>query len=175
MNMCVVVGPSDAACIRREYLLDNDAYIVHSLKKMHVQISSGRWASFQRDILYLEKYRDNILAWMEINSNWRGRYTAENMKKYKDGPLLVEADLVFNNPAVATEIGLLEVLRFLVEEKHINVNRSDWAAFATLGGGNQHLYELALLRGDIALLQYVLSVDTLDLAKSIASDGLCFE
>ena len=60
-------------------------------------------------------------------------------------------------------------------EKHIIVNRSDWAAFATLGGRNQHFYELALLRGDIALLQYVLSVDTLDLTKSVASDGRVYD
>ena len=64
-----------------------------------------------------------------MNTDWRDRCTDENMERYKGTPLRIEANLVFNNPAVAIEVGLLEVFRFHVEEKGVDVNRDDLERF----------------------------------------------
>eukprot|EP00562_Extubocellulus_spinifer_P033968 CAMPEP_0178683510 /NCGR_PEP_ID=MMETSP0699-20121125/2345_1 /TAXON_ID=265572 /ORGANISM="Extubocellulus spinifer, Strain CCMP396" /LENGTH=340 /DNA_ID=CAMNT_0020328115 /DNA_START=66 /DNA_END=1087 /DNA_ORIENTATION=- len=88
-------------------------------------------------------------------------------------------NLVFNSPAVAIEIGLLNVLQFLVEEKGIDVNVVTWEGFnsrginvqlkkvlqnaVTRGGGFDsrlfHLCRLASIRRDMDLFQYLLTLD----------------
>ena len=77
----------------------------------------------------LNKCRDNVMAWMGVNKQWKDRCTAEKVTKFKGKQLLEEADLVFNNPAVVLEIGLLDVFRFLVERKKIDMNAMIWANF----------------------------------------------
>eukprot|EP00562_Extubocellulus_spinifer_P034515 CAMPEP_0178701142 /NCGR_PEP_ID=MMETSP0699-20121125/12084_1 /TAXON_ID=265572 /ORGANISM="Extubocellulus spinifer, Strain CCMP396" /LENGTH=232 /DNA_ID=CAMNT_0020347593 /DNA_START=42 /DNA_END=737 /DNA_ORIENTATION=- len=86
------------------------------------------------------------------------------MERYKGIPFRTEANLAFNSPAVAIEIGLLEVLRFHVEEKDVDVNRRFWNGFNSDDEDmrNAFLIELALVRGDIRIVEFLLSVDGFD-------------
>ena len=127
-NLCAAVGPADASRIRTEYLRDNDNYIVHSLRKIR-NLNLENQKVFCENLHLFNKCRNNILAWMEVNTRWHEKCTRENIEKYNQSPLLVEADLVFNNPAVAIEIGLLNVFQFLVEERGIDYNARTWEGF----------------------------------------------
>ena len=112
LNVCVAVGPADATKIRTEYLRDNDNYVEQSLRRLRMRIPNMVLCSARMYFRWqhvLNKCRDDIMAWMAINQQWKGRCTPEKMKKFEGRPLLEEADLVFNNPAVALEIGLLDV------------------------------------------------------------------
>mmetsp|Transcript_20776 Transcript_20776/g.42405 ORF Transcript_20776/g.42405 Transcript_20776/m.42405 type:complete len:374 (-) Transcript_20776:212-1333(-) len=188
MNLCVAVGPVDAAKVRTEYLRDNEQYVEASLRELrHI---SGDWSFFRGRLHLLDRCRDNISAWMRVNTDWQARCTDENMKRYLGwdlGLLRVEANLVFNNPAVAVEVGLLDVIRFHVEEKGADLNRSVWNSFRTENFyGNDSLIEIALVRGDVNILEFLLSVNTCihDLQRntfalirfaSVHSNEECFE
>ena len=168
MNLCVSVGPTDAAKIRTEYLRDNEQYVAASLTKLEgIPNLSNDWDIFRENLHLFDKCRDNISAWMRVNTNWQARCTDENMERYKEAPLRVEANLVFNNPAVAIEVGLLEVFRFHVEEKGVDVNRALWNGFNSDGvhWRNDFFIKLALVRGDIDILEYLLSVDGFDFTR----------
>mmetsp|Transcript_17983 Transcript_17983/g.39909 ORF Transcript_17983/g.39909 Transcript_17983/m.39909 type:complete len:387 (+) Transcript_17983:149-1309(+) len=161
-GLCVAVGSADAARIRTEYLRDNEQYVAASLAKLKgiPDLTTG-WDSFCDNLHVFDKCRDNVTAWMQVNTGWRARCTDEHMERYRGAPLRVEANLVFNNPAVAIEIGLLEVLRFHVEEKGVDVNRRFWNGFNSdnVHLSNDLLIKLALFRGDIDILDFLLSVD----------------
>ena len=85
LNFCVAVGSADAARIRTEYLRDNEQYVVASLKKLGVIPNlAAQMAEIFRDNLHLfDKCRDNISAWMRVNTNWKSRCTDENMERYR--------------------------------------------------------------------------------------------
>mmetsp|Transcript_32070 Transcript_32070/g.69430 ORF Transcript_32070/g.69430 Transcript_32070/m.69430 type:complete len:365 (+) Transcript_32070:73-1167(+) len=183
MNLCVAVGPGDAAKVRTEYLRDNEQYVEASLRELrHI---SGDWSFFRGRLHLLDRCRDNISAWMRVNTDWQARCTDENMERYKGAPLRIDANLVFNNPAVAVEVGLLEVLRFHVEEKRADLNRRVWNSFRSEHPGrNDSLIEIALVRGDVNILESLLSVNGFDLERntfalicfaSCHSEEECFE
>ena len=171
-DLCVSVGPAEAVKIRTEYLRDNDFFVAASLRKLaSIPDLNGDWRKFIDNIHLFDKCRDNILAWMAVNTNWQERCTDENMKRYKGSPIRsgIETNLVFNNPAVAIEIGLLEVLRFLVEEKSIDINRKAWSSFVC--DDNGLLVRLAVGRGDTDILEFLLSLDQFDFARMSEEDG----
>mmetsp|Transcript_35978 Transcript_35978/g.73032 ORF Transcript_35978/g.73032 Transcript_35978/m.73032 type:complete len:381 (-) Transcript_35978:1829-2971(-) len=164
-GLCVAVGSADAARIRTEYLRDNEQYVAASLAKLKgIPHLTSEWYIFRQNLHLFDKCRDNVTAWMQVNTGWRARCTDENMERYKEYRLSIEANLVFNNPAVAIEIGLLEVLRFHVEEKGVDVNRRFWNGFNSDDRDmrNDLLIRLALFRGDIDILDFLLSVDGFD-------------
>mmetsp|Transcript_35981 Transcript_35981/g.73040 ORF Transcript_35981/g.73040 Transcript_35981/m.73040 type:complete len:401 (-) Transcript_35981:1604-2806(-) len=185
-GLCVAVGSADAARIRTEYLRDNEQYVAASLAKLKgiPDLTTG-WDSFCDNLHVFDKCRDNVTAWMQVNTGWRDRCTDENMERYKGAPLRVEANLVFNNPAVAIEVGLLEVVRFHVEEKGVDVNHAIWNGFSSdaevIGLANTVFREwngfnsvgidalicLALVRCDIEILEYLMSVDGFDFSRMV--------
>jgi len=163
-NLCIAVGPKHAKGIRNAYLRDNETYIVQSLRMLPVLIPdlAGHVKVFRDNAHRFDKCRDNVMTWMDVNSkSWKGRCTPCKMNMYADKPLVLETDLVFNNPAVVVELGLLEVLRFLVEEKDIDVNTANWNGFTSNseGVGNFSLGRLIFLRGNIGMLHYFLSLE----------------
>eukprot|EP00562_Extubocellulus_spinifer_P018187 CAMPEP_0178589008 /NCGR_PEP_ID=MMETSP0697-20121206/27369_1 /TAXON_ID=265572 /ORGANISM="Extubocellulus spinifer, Strain CCMP396" /LENGTH=362 /DNA_ID=CAMNT_0020225459 /DNA_START=16 /DNA_END=1104 /DNA_ORIENTATION=- len=169
LNLCVSVGRADAARIRAEYLRDNETYVASSLRQLwdstNTPYNLRVFVSLGNNRHSFDKCRDNISAWMQVNPDWRNRCTDENNERYKGVPVRMEANLVFNNPAVAIEVGLLEVLRFLVEERNIDVNRRLWSSYNTKLGINVPLIRLALVCGDKDILEYLLSVDGFDLTN----------
>jgi len=107
-----------------------------------------------------------------VNTNWQSRCTDENIERYRGIPhgLRVEANLVFNNPAVAIEVGLLEVFRFLVEERGVDMNmqRVVWNSFNT-DNPRRMIFPaipLAMVRGDVDILECLLSPDKFDLSNT---------
>ena len=167
MNLCVSAGPVDAAKVRTQYLRDNEQYVVASLKKLgDIKNLASHWYIFRDNLHLFDKCRNNISAWMRVNTSWQTRCTDENMKRYQEAPLRIDANLVFNNPAVAIEVGLLEVFRFHIEEKGVDVNRALWDGF-TEDDEDNFLIRLALVRDDIDILEYLLSVDGFDFTRMI--------
>ena len=88
MNLLVVVGPADARKIRRDYLRNNDVYLVKSLRLCKTAMSPGIQMSratsatvmnlYLEAIDYFNKCRDNVLAWMDVNPGWKSRCTDQH-------------------------------------------------------------------------------------------------
>jgi hypothetical protein len=177
-SLCVAVGPIDANSIRKVYLFENERYVELCLFRLHtIPNLNGLYGSegYYQNIRLFDKCRDNIVAWMEVNKNWRERCTQENTTKYSQGAFpgqhlfnssapatFLDISHVFSNPAIAIEIGLLDVLRVLVEEGGIDVNLSIWPHFKASVKSNgwvvkHDLISLAATRGDVHLLEYLLS------------------
>mmetsp|Transcript_5683 Transcript_5683/g.12334 ORF Transcript_5683/g.12334 Transcript_5683/m.12334 type:complete len:388 (-) Transcript_5683:119-1282(-) len=172
-NFCVAFGPEGAAEIRRDYLLDNEAYIEHNLEIVTNSVLTTRDAMLlmpQEDLseglAAVDKCKRNTMTWMEVNGNWKERVTAERMELYKRYTIAHErhagthdADAVFNNIAVAVEIGLLDVVRHLIEEKKVDVNSIKYVGFHKGVVGVRHLVGRALIRGDATMIHYLMSQD----------------
>jgi len=175
-NLCISVCRDDARQIRTEYLRDNDDYLARNLRVL---------MQYSRSRSLFDKVRDNILTWMAVNTDWRGRVTPQNVERYRRWQnmrgidhlrrVLPDINLIFNNPAIAIEIGLLDVLRNLVEDVGIDVNRRQWTDFNTThfnaddhdSDSNNFLIDLALLRGDTDILHYLLSTNGFDMSRMI--------
>eukprot|EP00562_Extubocellulus_spinifer_P034177 CAMPEP_0178685570 /NCGR_PEP_ID=MMETSP0699-20121125/3456_1 /TAXON_ID=265572 /ORGANISM="Extubocellulus spinifer, Strain CCMP396" /LENGTH=387 /DNA_ID=CAMNT_0020330337 /DNA_START=100 /DNA_END=1263 /DNA_ORIENTATION=+ len=176
-NFCVAFGPEGAAEIRRDYLLDNEAYIEHNLEIVTNSVLTTRDAMLlmpQEDLseglAAVDKCKRNTMTWMEVNGNWKERVTAERMELYKRYTIAHErhagthdADAVFNNIAVAVEIGLLDVVRHLIEEKKVDVNSIKYVGFHKGVVGVRHLVGRALIRGDATMIHYLMSQDGCEL------------
>jgi len=175
LNLCVSVGRADARRIRTEYLRDNDEYVTASLVKLAFVPGIASLSVFRDNLHRFDKCRDCISPWMEVNPDWRDRCTDENIRRCKFPPLPLGVNLVFNNPAVAIEIGLKDAFRFLVEEKKIDVNKAIWGSYTTDLFEKQILLRLALVRGDADILTCLLSADDLDFSEMSASAGLPME
>mmetsp|Transcript_19079 Transcript_19079/g.38436 ORF Transcript_19079/g.38436 Transcript_19079/m.38436 type:complete len:387 (+) Transcript_19079:138-1298(+) len=170
-NFCVAFGPEGAAEIRRDYLLDNEAYIEHNLEIVTNSVLTTRDAMLlmpQEDLseglAAVDKCKRNTMTWMEVNGNWKERVTAERMELYKRYTIAHErhagthdADAVFNNIAIAVEIGLLDVVRHLIEEKKVDVNSIKYVGFHKGVVGVRHLVGRALIRGDATMIHYLMS------------------
>ena len=175
MSLLIAVGPTDARKIRRDYLRNNDAYLVKSLRLCKnamppaTRIATATSATilnlYLQAIGYFDKCRDNVLAWMDVNPGWQSRCSTTNIVRYKT--LRMEANLVFNNPVVAIELGLREVYSHLVNEKHVDVCDTDYRGFNTdalsYRGMDNDVFNqviVALYRGDNDILQTLLSSHT---------------
>mmetsp|Transcript_12550 Transcript_12550/g.20883 ORF Transcript_12550/g.20883 Transcript_12550/m.20883 type:complete len:368 (-) Transcript_12550:138-1241(-) len=170
-ELCVAVGPKFAARIRHDYLLKNEKYLVKSLETLHRSLPTDT-----RDLRLLchyrpqfNKCRDNIRAWMKVNTAWRSRCTESNLAKYKGFTSKqtepeIEANLIFNHPALIVELGLIEIFRHLVEGLNINLTKKIWKGFCNgfLGSLRGSLAELAYNRSDVILLKYLLSAPSFD-------------
>lgn len=135
-NMCLAVGPEDSRAIRNWHLKDNTKYLQRTLAGFHCKA----WCK--------AKARRNHLAWMEVNTDWRANITAQGMDDLREattdrfrirgelegGPHFTQHPfLAFNNPAIAIQLGLLDVLKCLVEEKDIIINPRQWVGYFVEG------------------------------------------
>ena len=185
MNLLIAVGPADARKIRRDYLRNNDVYLAKSLSlcmgamapalHMFTANSSTIMNMYLLSIKYFNKCRDNVLAWMDVNPGWKSRCTTANLKRYRQR-LLPEANLIFNNPVVAIEIGLQDVYSHLVNEKHVDVCDTNCRGITTVvalshQGMNNYIFNqviVALYRGDTEILQTLLSSNTFRTTRAAA-------
>ena len=155
LSLCIVAGPTDCTVIRRAYLHRSQYYLLHFLHGY--VIGKVKW----------ETTRDRYRAWMEVNPDWRtgvvSDWRVENLNKITiadtDGGVLVHPFLPFNNPAVAIELGLLEVLEHLVEDREINVNDYRWNSYlacTAFEGGASHLLIICIVCSNLDAFQYLL-------------------
>ena len=129
-NTCLAVGPGVSRTIRHVFLKKNEPFLKRTLQKFN----SNDWDK--------SKANANHVAWMEVNTDWMTTITAERMEELKeatttpwDGRRLLPRQikdhpfLAFNNPAIAIQLGLCDVLRCLVEEKEIDINATKWVGY----------------------------------------------
>lgn len=188
-NLCVSVGPKVAAKIRHKYLRKNEAYVVKCLKRLEaIPELKDSWWNFTENLPLFDKCRDNIQAWMAVNSDWRTRISLNNILRYKGDVVVDEEDsdseeeefvsrirlepnVVFNNIAVAVEIGLGEVVHCLVEDYNIDVCASEWTGFNNnCLGWNDLPLVLAMLRGDANIAGTLLSSAKFTMEKAMKED-----
>ena len=131
LSLCVVAGPEDCALIRHTYLRNNFGYLSESLSSyVRTEERKKPWDRTWKTC------RDRYRAWMAVNTDWRKYVTEKNMKrltrvfiKTREGKWFAVCHpfVPLCNPAVAIELGLQEVLVYLVEEKGIDVNSYRWS------------------------------------------------
>ena len=205
-GVCMLAADrSDAAFIRQEYLKDNEEYVIWSLRALEEKLPVAEWPHSSPELMdslsthrqHFVKCRDNIVAWMEVNTDWRDWCTEEGMEaclqmrapqsvlqdwqwERREShrlavPPLCSVVSVFNNPALAVELGLCEViqhqLRMEVGLSHFN----SWTGFCRGHLGDVpygyrsdavavDLFDLALRRGDKATIEVLFSsVEELDM------------
>ena len=170
-NVCVAFGPNGAAEIRRDYLLDNDVYIQYNLEivSRSVLASSTRmpYEDFRDGLAVVDKCKRNIMTWMEVNDDWRERVTVKKMDwhqgyVYSRGlldPRKNDVNFLLNNIAIAIEIGLLDVVRHLVEEMNVPIDSTNHIGFYGKVSGLHQLVVMALVRGNVTMIQYLMSRD----------------
>ena len=127
---------------------------------------------------------------MDANNDWRDRISDNNICRYmyagdlfavedSDGEVTgpvsrirLETNLVFNNPIVAIEIGLKEVIGYLVEDFRIDVKGRYWTGFNSnlLGGWNDDLLKIAMLRGDPTIVETLLSSSLFDMRHLVRAE-----
>ena len=167
MNLCIVAGPKDCAAIRHAYLHRSQDYLLHFLHGSVI----GK--------VDLVTCRDRYRAWMEVNPDWKtsgvvSDWRIENLNQVtiKDtdggvtGGIMVAPFLPFNNPAVAIELGLTEVLKHLVEEKGIDVNSYRWNSYGTTcnyGEEAFHLLSYCIDSSNLEAFQYLLGRPDIDI------------
>ena len=148
MNICVAVGPKDAKIVQYACLRYNIGYL--------------------RRITTKDSAKEELSAWMPINEDWwreicHAKYvdnccvaTVERQGKemIRTSPLYL-----FNNPAVATERGMLEVLKHLVEVIGIDINARRWVGYSSLE--KMHLLALAVLFNR-SCFDYLLSLESMN-------------
>jgi hypothetical protein len=144
MNVCLAVGPVTSRIIKHDYLKKNTQYLQRTLKvffdnakRVDVEAVKAKWSA---------KAGENHLAWMSINSDWKSNieeslieelrlatkrriFGSTRRKNHAIDCSTVSPYLAFNNPAVAIQFGLMDVLIHLVEEKGIDVNAVKWTTF----------------------------------------------
>lgn len=172
MNICLAAGPTASNAIRLAYLENNDEYLRCALR---CYIAGGGKNE--------TKCRDDFRAWMAVNADWKGLCTRDGMGalqvvSFKSGECpdrgtersyRVHPHVPFNNPAVAIEFGLIDVLKFLVEDKKIDVNATCWTNYS-LGDERSHLASVALREDSIEAFRYLLWVDATDLSGLVGND-----
>ena len=80
-------------------------------------------------------------------------------------------DVVFSNPVIAAELGLTEIVKFLIEEKGLDVNGS-WIGIGISFPGNTLLLTSLLASTDISVLRYLLTVPGADFDFRIKEGAL---
>ena len=190
-ELCVAVGPKFASRIRhdlqQQHLPENEKYLVESLETLHRSLPTDNMTlRVMSDYKYrpqLDKCRDNIRTWMKLNPEWRSRCTESNLEKYKgfkskQAEPEIEANLVFNNPAVVVELGLVEILRHHIEAFDINLTKIIWKGFVRddrMGGSlDGYLADLAYNRSDVTMLNYLLSAPSFDWKENTRLDNFLY-
>ena len=159
INICLAVGPKDSAIVRYTCLRNNMKYL------------EGRLEQYVNEKLGMNQVTTYSLAWMAVNTDWRKLCTADNREKFAIVSIERENEAVtrqvntlalFNNPSVAAEFDLVDVLKHLVEEVGIDINAYEWNSYE--GPTRAHL--LAASFGQDNCFQYLIKQDDLDVSST---------
>ena len=131
-----------------------------------------------------EKMSVNIPYWIDVNTDWRKLCTKEWTEddelsaaayKNEEGERIYRTDplIIFNNPAVAIDFGIVDVLRHLVEEIGIDINSYAWNGY-----GIPKKYNLLLTSGaitevlqDPACFNYLISLRDINVSLTTTEGG----
>ena len=114
---------------------------------------------------------------MEVNTDWKTRAVSDDligtMPQIRVLQSIVAGSdpfLAFNNTAFAVELGLLEVVKFLIENKGVDPNEYDWTLNYTSTYGRHyrvHLVSAAMTFRRKDIFQYLLSLPSTNLYSEI--------
>ena len=157
LNLCVVAGPKDCALIRYAYLRNNIGY----LKESFARFIEATENTIGGDRVCV---RDRYKAWMAVNTDWRKHVTDENIEKSKKmvtgeegkGGTVNRELTPFNNSVIAVELGLMEPLKYLVEEMGIDVNSYQLSSRPNTDN-LFHILTACIWSNDCATLKYLLA------------------
>ena len=171
-NLCLVAGPAISRSIKQSYHKKNLRYL--ELCPRSIGISGlGRGG--------LQWLRECHLAWMSANVDWRDYLTDEVVDQCKCVPpensqnrsssysvsvsgtteRIEHALSGFANPARAIQLGLIDALRFLVEDKLINVNAKQWKMYRWCNDP-VHLLTVTINANQPDAFDYLLSLEAID-------------
>ena len=170
MNICKAVGRKDSAVIRYTCLRKNYRYLHYSA------------ARSVQGVVRNAKTGANVRAWMAINTDWKddpvigvetediSKGTYNTVTVAKDGKRRSNCSptVIFHNPAVAIELGLIEVLEYLVDKVGIDVNASVWNNYTH--HERFHLLVHAVFQESSACFDYLMSSGKVDL-NSLVEPG----
>lgn len=127
--------------------------------------------SFRRD-----KAGANHREWMEVNADWKSIATSDTgitaMKNGLTKDAIQSGDhpfLAFNNAALAVELGLIDAVKLLIEDKGVDPNSYGWTVYR----GREHrlhLVAIAMYAKRCDIFQYLISLPTIKLWNK-ANDG----
>jgi hypothetical protein len=174
MNICLAVGRKESAVVRQACLRNNLGHLEHCLK------------SFAHEGLDRDQMKVNISCWMEVNTDWRKLCTKERAEddglstplyENEDGKLICRTDplVIFNNPAVAIEFGIIDVLKHLVEEVGIGINACKWNGYGSRT--KSHLLYLSFLLSSQndgvskSIIEYIVSREDVNVCDSAMRGG----
>ena len=163
-NICVAVGPIDSPIIRRAWLTGNSRYLWRVTKKNLL------------DPMNFKAAREELTDWMALNPEWRNRCKEELVHDERwsspricdQGHHKIRANpaVLFNNPAAAIELGMVDILRHLVEEVRIDINSYSWSGYSFTG--KHHLLYLAAMQKDRACFDYLISRQSANVLAGIS-------
>ena len=165
-KLCLAVGPHNARVIRQIYLKNNNQFLATTNDQyMKWVLNTPKTVLSERQMMVINRYD----AWMEVNADWKTKCcSVKLMQELRDIPDVGRGHqyhpwLAFNNPAVATCLGLTRLLRFHLEKNQLDVNSCEWSGL--FGGAKRHLLVLAATHtvqssGDT--VKYLLSRPDLD-------------
>ena len=142
MNICKAVGRKESAAIRHTCLRNNMEYLRYTLEDFTAKLQSP-----SQLVAWLKLLR-NFAAWMKVNTDWRKHCALERTEDEELATCTVQREsdedgqrvvnllsanplIVFNNPAVAAELGFTIILKHLVEEVGIDINANAWCSYTS--------------------------------------------
>ena len=187
-SLCISVGPRVATKIRHKYLGKNEAYVVKCLKRLDaIPDIQNHYPTFVESLPLFDKCRGDIQTWMKVNPDWRSRISQDNIRRFKGDVsaiiskrgrqtrIRLDPNVVFNNPAVAIEIGLKDVVETLVTDHGIDVSARRWASFTSKDlVENEDLIILAMVRGDASIVDTLLSSRKFDMRAVLGRNSLIY-
>ena len=110
---------------------------------------------------------------MEVNADWKTTAVRNDLMGTTQQNRLVQSVLAghvpflaFNNTAFAVELGLLEVVKFLIEDKGVDPNEYGWTVL-THSSYRYHLVSAAMNVGREDIFQYLLSLPSTNLYSEV--------
>jgi len=172
MNICKAVGRKESAVVRYTCLRRNYRYLQHSAERnVRAEATNAKTGA-------------NVRAWMEINTDWKddpvvGCVTREKSEGVTSTVTVMEngvrrtncsAPAIFYNPAVAIDLGLVEVLKNLVENAGIDVNATMWNNYTH--DEPYHLLVHNIFHENSACFDYLMTTQKIDMNSLVVSERL---
>ena len=173
MNICVAVGPTDANIVTYVCLRNNVDYIRRQLAR--------RTRNIQANTVPIVEFFA-ILDWMDVNPDWSKYCSKERVENPRYcNPTAETCDrsshhlILFNNPAVAIEFGMVEILSYLVESVGIDINALKWTGWAGVVHGTEaavpvHLLGTACTYQAFECVRYILSREDFDASSPLQQE-----
>ena len=169
MNICLAVGPAVSRTIKHVCLRRNKKYLTDTLKNLVVRFGFNLSRAS-----YRKKAGANHKAWMEVNTDWKTMAVSDDSistlgQTHFDESTIKESGpfVAFNHTMFALQLGLLEVVKFLIEDKGVDPNEFmyGWTFNNMYSGGvfGVHLVSAAMTFGQDAIFEYLLSLPSTNL------------